>query len=80
VLFLSAACLAVSNEQDGSHEAVYFRDARQLVVDDIRAGRPAAEIVKRQYPIMYYGAPDALIARMRLLRDKGIGVFREMKD
>jgi hypothetical protein len=79
-LLFCAAALAVANQQDGTREAPYFRDVRQSVVVDLRAGLPLDALVTRHKSQLYYGDRAALVDRMRMLHAKNIGVFRLLKE
>ena len=79
-LLFCAAALAIANQQDGVHEAPYFRDVRRAVVTDLRAGLPLGALVNRHYGKMYYGDRALLIERLRLLHAKNIGVFKLLQE
>jgi hypothetical protein len=79
-LLFFAAAFVVANQQDGAKEAVWFRDVRLVVVNDIKAGVTVRNLVTRNYARMYFGARDVLIERLRLLRARKIGVFEQLKE
>jgi hypothetical protein len=79
-LFLCSALLLVPNRRDGDREAIFFRDVRQDAIDDIAAGVPLDQLVRHHHDKLYYGAPDVLAERMRMLRARRIGVFESLKD
>ena len=74
-LLFCASTLVVANHQDAKREAVYFRDVRQSVVLDLRAGMQLEPLVTRHKGQLYYGDRAALVERMKMLRDKKIGAF-----
>jgi hypothetical protein len=79
-LLLCSALLLLPNRRDGRREAKYFREVRQDAVDDIAAGVSLDEIVRRHHDALYYGEPDVLAERMRMLRARRIGVFESLRD
>lgn len=79
-LLFCAAALVVENQQDAKREAPFFRDVRQSVVVDLRAGVPLDTLVTRHKSQLYYGDRAALVDRMRMLHAKNIGVFRLLKE
>lgn len=79
-LLFFAAAFIVANHQDGAKEAPWFRDIRQGVVNDLKAGVTLHDLVARYYGRMYFGGRDVLIERMRLLHARKIGVFEQLKE
>jgi hypothetical protein len=75
-----AAALCVPNKQDGAREGASYRDLRQRVVVDLRAGMPVDELVNRHYSRMYYGDRRRLIERLNSLHAKNIGVFKLLRQ
>jgi hypothetical protein len=79
-LLFFAAVLTLANAQDGAREAVWFRDVRQVVVNDVKAGVPLDKLVAKHYGRMFFGGKEILIERIRLLHARKIGVFEQLKE
>jgi hypothetical protein len=79
-LLFCAAAIAAANRLDGAREAIFFRDVRQLVVNDIKAGVKLVDLVNRHYTRMYYGDRGALMDRMRVLHAMKVGWFAQLKE
>jgi hypothetical protein len=80
ILFFSSALLFIPNREHGLQEGPPYRDLRASVVADLHAGVPLGELVQRHYRQLYYGGPDVLAERMRMLHAHGIGVFKELRE
>jgi hypothetical protein len=78
-LFLLAASVATANHDLGRATAEGHYNSRNPIVTDIKAGIPMGEVIRRHGGFTYYGPPDVLATRMKMLHAKQIGVFRYLK-